>query len=385
MSKKKQLAAVCTLVLISIGVLQLHSSIIVAAEEQEVIAELTDGRKVYQVDVGESGEFENEGDALRQFSAGHSTGRIGWQGMYSTPLIKLEGTGYVYCIEPFAPVPNGQIYGKGTPIDEPGVQAILEAGFPRNRGTLSEHDAYIRTFVALNAYRGAFNRKTVESYGDAYVNKLLAQANKAKKKEPNATIKEPKNMETSYNEATKRVESDVYEVTGKRGTFSIEGVPADVYTVNEAGERTTRFTIGEKFRFVSDKTELNTNVHFNVKTNVPLMQAMEYKAKGVQKLVALEEKPRIEVIASRVAIRPVKMGQQVVEKEEPDNEKKEQPMKPITVTSQKATPQKKLVSTGENDGGLLLGGLLVLVSSSVLIARLVAAGRLRVALNKWTS
>jgi len=299
------------------------------------------------------------------FGFGFSQNKISWQGIYATPIIRLEDVGYVYCIEPDKSAPNGHIYNEGVRVEDAGVKALLQAGFPQNSGNLSKQEAYVRTFVALNAYLGTFNQQMVKSYGDPYVNEMLTQAAKPAVQSIGVRVVEPSNVAALYNEQTKRIETDLYEVTGNKGDFWVEGLPKKVYAINEKGERKDKFPAGNKFRIVSEDLELNQDISFEVKTKHKDMQLVRYESKGVQNLLTLEEKYDVVKSNARAVIRPRIVHDLSVKK------KPSQPIKPtpVSVVSKRPDRPQTLVKTGASVLHIVIGFVLCFASVLVLIGQ----------------
>ncbi|TLG77339.1 MSCRAMM family protein [Culicoidibacter larvae] len=222
--------------------------------------------------------------------SGNSSGMLNWNG-YATPFITIDNIGPVFCIEPYEAFPNGDWYNNGTIVHDDGLIAILIWGFPSNYGGqhgLSDEEAYVRTFVAINAYLGNYNRSTVESYGDSYINMLLQKADSKDIPVTRFEVKQPASLEAKYNPVTNRLETDLYTTNGSPGnSYKLPSLPAGVYAVNEAGSKITgSVAIGTKFRLVSDDLTLDTQVSTPVQSSVRPHAAIVYEASGVQKLTS---------------------------------------------------------------------------------------------------
>ncbi|TLG71084.1 hypothetical protein FEZ08_11780 [Culicoidibacter larvae] len=222
---------------------------------------------------------------------GNSSGMLNWNG-YATPFISIDNIGPVFCIQPFEAFPNGNWYDQGSLMNDDGLLAILIWGFPSNYGGqhgLSDNEAYVRTFVAINAYLGNYNRSTVESYGDSYINMLLQKADSKDIPVTRFEVKQPASLEAKYNPVTNRLETDLYTTNGSSGnTYKLPSLPAGVYAVNEAGNKITgSVAIGSKFRLASDDLTLDAQVSTPVQSSVRPHAAIAYQATGVQTLTTL--------------------------------------------------------------------------------------------------
>jgi len=362
--RKKMQHGLCAL-LICLGVSQLTPVSMLFAEEADVvIGTVADGRKLYRATKQDKRKITN-------FGIGTASSSIRWQGIYSTPMIKLDDVGFVYCIEPTKAVPQGNTYSAGIPVTDAGVQSLLAAGFPHNSGDLTAEEAYVRTFVALNAYLGTFNRRTVERFGDAYVNHLLQRADEQTAQSNVIRIVEPESVEAVYNEATKRNETDFYAVDGVHGEYTFEDLPQHVYAVDESGQRGERFKSGSKFRLVSESIDLDETVTFKVKTEQKTLRAMRYEAHGVQNLVALEGHQDVALATARIILKPSKLPEIGTKKkpEEKVSKKENKKKEPVERQQQAAKKQPTLVKTGSASQELVVGLLLLLGGSSIFVGR----------------
>ncbi|MGL5972777.1 MAG: hypothetical protein ACRCZK_03590, partial [Oscillospiraceae bacterium] len=223
-------------------------------------------------------------------ATGNSSGMLTWMGTYSTPMIFLDGIGWVYCIEPYEVFPSGNWYDDGEWMLDDGLQAILVWGFPQNHGGqhgLSDEDAYLRTFVASNAYLGNYNRNTVTSYEDVYVNMLIDKGDTRDIPHETYTVHSPQNRESHYNMTTNRLETELYHITGGAGQFWLEQLPAGFYMVGEDGNPYSSLSIGSRFRLVTNNLTYAGQVNFDVKTNITPSAAIRFRSPGVQNLVSL--------------------------------------------------------------------------------------------------
>jgi len=347
---KKKTGRLCVLSICLGVVLFMPSYVIFAKDDDIVIGTIADGRKLYRA-------YKQEKPEISSFGVGTARSKITWQGIYSTPIIKLEDVGFVYCIEPKKAVPNGNTYSAGIHVSDEGVRALLEAGFPHNTGELTPEEAYVRTFVALNTYLGTFNRHKVESFADAYVNHLLQKADAPTKQQSELRIVEPESVETIYDEETKRSETEFYQVEGGSGDFWFEDLPEHVYAVNEDGVRTDRFTTSSKFRLVSERSDLDEALIFKVKRDVKTMHAMRYEASGVQNLVALEPKQDVNLATARVILKPSKLPEVGVKKtaDKKDNKTEIKKKEPVAKQQRSGEKQPTLVKTGSTSWHIVIG------------------------------
>ncbi|MGL5041746.1 MAG: MSCRAMM family protein, partial [Culicoidibacterales bacterium] len=238
---------------------------------------------------------------------GNSNGMLTWMGVYSTPMIFLDGVGWVYCIEPYEMFPSGNWYDDGEWMLDDGLQAILIWGFPRNHGGqhgLSEQNAYLRTFVAMNAYLGNYNRNTVTNYRDGYVNMLIEKGDTQDFPRETYTVHNPTKVESHYNATTRRLETELYHITGGAGNFWLEHLPRDFYMVGEDGNRYGSLSIGSKFRLVTDNLNYNGQVNFDVKTNITPSAAIKFRSAGVQDLVSLHSRDPLPAFATHAIFKP---------------------------------------------------------------------------------
>jgi len=258
----------------------------------QVIGQTTSGRNIYSTATREVVDaFIRDPQGAQTFATAGSGYVMYWNGTYGTPMIFMDGLGWVYCIEPYEAYPADDWYDEGTWLDDDGLLAILLWGFPRNFGGqhgLSDEDAYLRTFVALNAYIGTYTRATIEGYGDAYVNMLLAKADARDLPSETYTIHEPSNKQSTYNKAQKRLETNMYEITGVQDAqFWLENLPNDFYMVDTDGNKQDRLTIPGKFRLATDNLKYKGEVSFDVKTNINESAVVKFTAPGVQDLISI--------------------------------------------------------------------------------------------------
>jgi len=257
-----------------------------------VIGQTKGGNKIYSSATKEVVDtFIKNPQEAKNFSNAKSGYMVSWHGSYGTPMIFMDGIGWVYCIEPFAAYPSGQWYDQGTWMNDEGLKSILFWGFPSNYGGqhgLSDEEAYVRTFVALNAYIGTYNRQTVESYGDGYVNMLLAKADARDVPTETYTVHEPKNKTGHYNKETRRLETELYTVTGAAGAeFWFERLPAGFYAVGEDGKQYDKMPVGWKFRLGTENLTYNGEIKFDIKTSISPHAAIKFTSSGVQDLLSL--------------------------------------------------------------------------------------------------
>ncbi|MGL5043056.1 MAG: MSCRAMM family protein, partial [Culicoidibacterales bacterium] len=226
-------------------------------------------------------------------AAGNSSGMLTWMGTYSTPMIFLDGVGWVYCIQPYETFPSNNWYDDSSWLEDAvngGAGAILTWGFPRNHGGqhgLSDEEAYLRTFVSINAYLGNYNRSTVTNYNDGYVNMLIEKGDIQDFPNETYTVHSPQNRESHYNATTSRLETDLYHITGAVGQFWLEQLPAGFYMVGEDGNPYSSLSIGSRFRLVTNSLTYEGQVNFDVKTDIRPRGAIVFRSQGVQDLLSL--------------------------------------------------------------------------------------------------
>ncbi len=262
---------------------------------------LVDINKVYaQFDYEEVGTTEDgETIYVENISSSKAAGNTGKKVLwdhdpgygYGTGIITISNVGYVYCIQPYVQFPTGNNYDGGSPYNNPGVLAILTYGFPtnyekeRDKYNFSDKQAYVKTFVAINAYLGNFNRKTVESAKDPYVNYLLKKGDKAYVPQLEFEIDVPKNISSFYNRELKRNETNEYSI--KSNDVSVSNLPKSVEIELDNG-----VTIGngqvlnknQSFKFISSSSfEGDVNPTFS--TPVKKRSAVIYKNSKTQNLV----------------------------------------------------------------------------------------------------
>jgi len=259
----------------------------------QVIGETINGNKIYSSASKEVvDEFIKNPQGLENFATAKSGFMVTWHGSYGTPMIWMDSIGWVYCMEPYNVYPTGQSYDEGTWANNPGLDAIGIWGFPRNHGGqhgLSDEEAYVRTFVALNAYIGTYNRQTIEGYGDVYVNMLLSKADAHDIPTDTYTVHTPSKVGSTFNKELKRIETDLFEITGaKDAKFWLEMLPDGFYMVGEDNKRYDSLTIPVKFRLVTDNLKYSGEITFDVKTNIRPQAGIEFRAQGVQTLFGLQ-------------------------------------------------------------------------------------------------
>ncbi|MGL4588727.1 MAG: SpaA isopeptide-forming pilin-related protein [Mycoplasmatales bacterium] len=230
---------------------------------------------------------------------GDSNGIVIWQSTYSTPRIWIEGIGDVYCIEPKAEFPDGNQYDNGQVLNSDGVKAILWWGFPSNAGGqygLSDDEAYIRTWVALNAFIGEFDRTKVENLNDEYVNMLLEKADSLDLPQENLTI--TGGGVATYDEQTNSLITPKYTTAGTTGNFWLTGLESDIYMIDDSGKSVTSLPIGSSFRLATKNLSKNGTISFTVNTDAKKRASIMYTATGVQKLVNLQPTTTLEPVNS---------------------------------------------------------------------------------------
>jgi|GEM_PF-6770101 len=266
------------------------------------------GTKIYaSVSKEQVEQFMENPESFSLRGSGNSSGMLSWY-MYSTPKIWLDGIGWVYCIEPYKAFPSGNWYDDGTWINDNGLIAILTWGFPMNYGgqhSLTDDDAYIRTFVAINAYLGNFNRSTVQSYGDSYVNMLLGKGDAQNIPQEVFTIHKPSNLEAHYNSTTNRQETDPYKVTGAVGNYWLENLPAGFYMVGLDGVAYSSMFIGGEVRIVTEDLSYSGTINFDIKTDITPRAAIKFQSSGVQTLLALKAKDPLPAQSTQAKFRAV--------------------------------------------------------------------------------
>lgn len=271
--------------------------------EMFVVGQTEDGRQIYASTTRETLEEA----LLNPYATGNSQGYYQWQ-QYSTPIIKLDNDTYVYCSEPDEAFPTGHWYGHGVKLNNKNVDALLTWGFPNNQGgqhELSDTEAYVRTFVALNAYLGNFTRSTVESYGDSYVNMLLQKADAQDLPSVNVSLQEPDSLIATHNQITNRLETDLYHVSGDTGVFWLEDLPSDFYLVGEDNQTYHTLSIGGKFRIVTDNINYTGKINFKIKAKLNQKTTTRYTSTGVQKIMTLQNEEITKELASKAEFKAV--------------------------------------------------------------------------------
>lgn len=199
---------------------------------------------------------------------------------------------YLYCMNAYEPWPQGQTYTTN-PLNNSHIRAILIHGFPANESGLqqkygvSNQDAYVCTFVALNAYLGVYNRATVEAQGDPYVNALLDWADRGTEKN-NLAINRT-SVKSVYNSSKNRLESkDTLKVTMNNSTvaqFTLKNLPSGVYAIDTSGNKITTISFGQEFKLATDNLAFSGNFTIDINHNIVNTALTELTCHGYQSLV----------------------------------------------------------------------------------------------------
>jgi len=308
LKKLMQVSVVCFLILNSTGLLSANEienyaqdNLVSRTDGMQVIGETKSGQKVYR-----------KNNEIKNFNAAESGDAMYWNGTYATPMIWMDNLGWVYCIEPYETYPNGEWYDTGTWLLDEGLDALLMWGFPRNHGGqhgLSDEDAYLRTFVALNAYIGTYNRQTVESYNDGYVNMLLAKADAKDVVTETYTVHEPKDKESYFNKDARRLETNLFEITGSgEAEYWLENLSNELFMIDEEGNRIEKSSIPSKFRLATNNLKYNGDVTFDVRTTIAPTGAIKFSAPSVQDLVGLSRRDPLPAYKASATFKPATGG-----------------------------------------------------------------------------
>lgn len=215
---------------------------------------------------------------------------------YGTPIITAAFQGkeqYLYCIEPYVAFPTGNKYSEN-PMSNKHIYAILIHGFPQNVSGLrekydkSKNQAYVATFVAINAYLGNYSRSTVEAAGDKYVNALLKLADDGESKVDLALNRTSSN--STYNATKNRLESvNSFKVTlngtASSNTFKLTGLPSGVYAIDSSGNKVTTISFGDNFKLATNNLGYSGKFTVDINHNVQNHALYKFESSGVQDLI----------------------------------------------------------------------------------------------------
>ncbi len=278
---KKIIIGIVIIILLFIQLIVLES--VFASTNQTEIGETENGEKIY---VQNQQKTRASGDTGSKVTWDHDPGYG-----YGTGIITIEGVGYVYCIQPYVQFPTGNNYDGGKAYNNQGVLAILTYGFPkdyenvRSKYSFSDSQAYVKTFVAINAYLGNYNRTTVENAKDPYVNYLLKKGDQAYVPTDQFKINAPKDLNSSYNQTLDRKETNEYTITG--GSAKVSNLPSGVEVELTDGKIVTNggeIKAGQGFKFIA-KTEFDGDVSPVFTGSIPKRVGVVYSSPGTQSLV----------------------------------------------------------------------------------------------------
>ncbi len=287
----------------------------IVENQMTIVGETNQGNKIYSSATKE--ELDHFLNGIHTMGAGNSSGILSYPGtLYSTPRIWLDGVGDVYCLSPYEQFPTGDWYDGGTWLNDAGLDAIGFWGFPHNYGGqhgLSDDDAYLRTFMALNAYIGTYNRQTIEGLGDSYINMLLEKANQRDVPNDTYTVHTPATIESHFNSEQNWLETDFYKVTGASGTFWLENLPSDFKMVGEDNVEYSSLGIGSSFKIVTTNLGYTGKINFDVKTDIRPSAGIKFTAPGVQNLFSIIRKDPLPAYSSEAMFKAA-FSQIIIEK-----------------------------------------------------------------------